>query len=97
VAGEAVAGDPGAVRALRHRVVCKGARIPRGWVVVAQCSNPACDGDGANAWVVKRPGATEVIWIGCTVPEGWTVVRTTRSEALPGVGDNAVTIARDRS
>ncbi len=97
MAGTTVGDDPGAARALRHRVVCKGGRLPRGWVVVAECRNAACDGEGANAWVVKRPGSTEVIWAECPVPEGWTVARRTRSEALPGDGDNAITITRDDS
>lgn len=95
MAGPPVTSDPGAARALRHRVVCKSARIPTGLVVVAECRNEACDGDGANAWVVKRPGRTEVVWSESPVPEGWTVVRATRSKALPGDGDNALLIAAD--
>jgi hypothetical protein len=84
-------------RASRNRVVCRARGVPAGWVVVGVYHNPACDGDGDNALIVKRPGTTEVVWLESPVPEGYDRVRPARSDHFPGDGDNAIVIRRSVS
>lgn len=78
----------------RNRVICKAARVPEGWVIVGECHNAACEGDGANAWIVKRAGDRAVVCEVSPLPEGYRRVRATRLEACPGEGDNAWVIER---
>jgi uncharacterized protein YbdZ (MbtH family) len=81
-------------RASRHRVICRSREVPAGWVVVGCYHNPACPGDGDNAWIVKRPARREVICAGTTVPEGWAVVGETHAGSCPGDGPNALLIEK---
>lgn len=83
-------------RASRHRVICKGARVPDGWVIVSECHTPACEGEGENGWVVKRPADRELVCAVSPVPEGFAVVRGTHAGGCPGDGDNAFVIERLR-
>lgn len=62
-------------KARKNRLICRSASVPDGWVVVGEHHSPACDGDGPNAWVVKRPGRREVVWAGLPVPRGYRRVR----------------------
>lgn len=78
----------------RHRVVCKDGRMPPGWVVIAECHNAACPGEGANAWVVKRPATRELVCAASPLPEGWVRVRPGQCSSCPGDGDNAWIIER---
>jgi hypothetical protein len=64
-------------KARMNRVICRGAPVPDGWVVVGEHHSPACPGDGANAWVIKRPGRREVVAAGSPVPAGYRKVRET--------------------
>ena len=43
-------------KARKNRVICRTAPVPEGWVVIGEHHSPACDGDAANAWIIKRPG-----------------------------------------
>ena len=68
--------------------------MPDGWVVVGVYHNPACNGDDANALIIKKPGKTDVIWVESPVPAGYEVVRPTHSDHCPGDGENAIVIRR---
>jgi uncharacterized protein YbdZ (MbtH family) len=81
-------------RASRNRVVCTNRSVPVGWVVVGSYHNPACPAEGANAWIVKRPGRREVVCAGTPVPEGWRAVGEAHSDSCPGSGMNALLIER---
>jgi hypothetical protein len=70
--------------------------VPDGWVVIEVCHNQACDGDGDNAVVIKRPGRREVVWLDCAIPEGYTETKRSHSARFPGSGDNARTIERSK-
>lgn len=83
-------------RASRHRVVCAGRPVPDGWVVIGQYHNPACDGDGNNALIIKRPGQREVVCAESPIPEGYVRTRQVRSESCPGDRENAWLIERTR-
>jgi hypothetical protein len=61
----------------RNRLICRGRAVPEGWVVVGEHHSPACDGDGANALVIKLPGRREVVTAGSPVPTGYRRVRET--------------------
>jgi len=82
-------------KARRNRVICDGARVPTGWVVIGSCHSAACPGDGLNALVVKRPGRLEVVADASPVPEGWRRTRRTHSDSFEGDGDNAWVIERE--
>jgi hypothetical protein len=84
-------------RASRNRVVCRSRDVPAGWVVVGVYHNPACDGEGDNALIIKKPGKTEVVWSSSPVPEGFERVRPSHSDHCPGDGDNAIVIQRSGS
>jgi hypothetical protein len=75
------AGNP---RARRNRLICRFAPVPHGWVVIGEHHSPACDGDGANALVVKRPGRREVVLAGSPIPDGYRMVRETRLDGATG-------------
>jgi uncharacterized protein YbdZ (MbtH family) len=62
-------------KARKNRVICRSAEVPEGWVVVGEHHSPACEGDGANAWVIKQPGRREVVRAGTPVPAGYRKVR----------------------
>lgn len=81
--------------ARRHRLVCKGGEVPPGWVVLGEARSEACPGDGANAWIIARPGARRVVCLDSPVPEGYRRVRRTHGASCPGDGDNAWLIERD--
>lgn len=90
--GESVVNEPSPAH--RNRVICKGSRVPEGWVIVGECHNAACDGKDANAWIVKRAGGRVVVCAVSPLPEGYRRVRETRLESCPGEGDNAWVIER---
>lgn len=58
-------------KARMNRLICCESAVPDGWVIVGSHHSPACDGDGANAWVVKRPGKREVVMEESPIPEGY--------------------------
>jgi hypothetical protein len=64
-------------KARKNRVICASARVPEGWVVVGEHHSPACDGEGPNALVIKRPGGREVVTADSPVPEGYRRVQET--------------------
>ncbi len=65
-------------KARKNRVICRDRAIPAGWVVIGEHHSPACDGEGPNAWVIKRPGRREVVWVDSPVPEGYCRVKETK-------------------
>jgi hypothetical protein len=65
-------------KARKNRVICSSAPVPEGWVVVGAHHSPACDGDGANAWVVKLPGPREVVLADSPLPSGYRRVKETK-------------------
>jgi len=71
-------------KARMNRVICRSAPVPDGWVVVGEHHSPACDGDGANAWVIKRPGRREVVCAGSPIPDGYRRVRETEIAGADG-------------
>jgi len=71
-------------KARMNRVICSSAPVPDGWVVVGEHHSPACDGGGANAWVVKRPGRREVVLAGSPIPDGYRKVRETEISTAAG-------------
>jgi len=77
-----------------NRVVCKGRGVPRGWVVLGEYHNPACDGEGANSWIITRPGRRELVCADSPVPDGYRRVRQARCASCPGDGQNAWVIER---
>ena len=81
-------------RASRHRVICAGRRVPDGWVVIGRYANPACDGEGSNALIIKRPGRREVVCADSPVPDGYTRKRSVHLECCPGERENAWVIER---
>ena len=64
-------------KARKHRVICRNAAIPPGWVVIGKHQSPACDGEGPNAWVIKLPGRREVVWADSPIPDGYRKVKET--------------------
>jgi hypothetical protein len=64
-------------KARKNRVICRTAPVPEGWVVIGEHHSPACDGDAANAWIIKRPGRREVVIAGSPIPEGYRKVKET--------------------
>jgi hypothetical protein len=81
-------------KASRNRVICGDRPVPNGWVVVGHYHNPACEGDGANALIVKRAGRREVVCADSPIPDGYRELSPTHSESCPGDGDNARLIER---
>ena len=71
-------------RGRRNRLICRGREVPEGWVVVGEHHSPACDGEGGNAWVIKRPGRREVVCLGSPIPEGYRKVRETTISGSTG-------------
>lgn len=71
-------------KARKNRVICRSAPVPEGWVVIDEHHSPACDGDGPNAWVIKRPGRREVVWGDSPVPRGYRRVRETEIATAEG-------------
>ena len=68
--------------------------MPEGWVVIGRCHNPACDGEGANALVIKRPGRRETVCGDSPIPEGYITTRPARLDGCPGELENAWVIER---
>jgi len=64
-------------KARKNRVICVSAVVPDGWVVIGEHHSPACDGEGPNARVIKRPGRREVVAADSPVPEGYRRVKET--------------------
>ena len=62
-------------KARKNRLICRSRRVPEGWVIVGEHQSPACDGDGANAWVVKLPGRREVVVDESPIPDGYRKVK----------------------
>jgi hypothetical protein len=62
-------------KARKNRLICRSSRVPEGWVVVGEHHSPACDGDGANALVVKLPGRREVVVEESPIPDGYRRVK----------------------
>lgn len=62
-------------KARKNRVICASTQVPDGWVIIGDHHSPACDGDGPNAWVIKRPGRREVVTADSPVPEGYRRVK----------------------
>jgi hypothetical protein len=71
-------------KARTNRLICRTAAIPDGWVVVGRHHSPACDGDGANALVIKRPGRREVVLDSSPVPDGYGRIRETEIDGGAG-------------
>jgi hypothetical protein len=71
-------------KARTNRLICRSAPVPDGWVIVGEHHSPACDGDGANSWVVKLPGRREVVTAGSPVPDGYRRVRGAEIEGAAG-------------
>jgi len=70
-------------RARRHRVICADREVPSGWVVIGRYHNPACDGEEANAFIIKRPGRRETICADSPIPKGWVKVREAETSGCP--------------
>ena len=62
-------------KARKNRVICASATMPEGWVVIGEHHSPACEGEGANARVIKQPGRREVVTADSPVPEGYRRVK----------------------
>jgi len=73
-------------KARKNRLICCGNAVPDGWVVVGSHHSPACDGEGANAWVIKEPSRREVVVAESPVPEGYRQVKQVdlEGETEPG-------------
>ncbi len=52
--------------------------------MVGEHSSPACDGDGANAIVIKRPGRREVVTADSPVPDGYRRARPAECDGADG-------------
>jgi hypothetical protein len=81
-------------RARRHRVICADREVPAGWVVIGFYHNPACEGRGPNAYVIKRPGKRETVCADSPIPEGYVKVR--EAEITDDSGGAAWVIERKR-
>jgi hypothetical protein len=64
-------------------VICAHREVPDGWVVIGRYHNQACDGDGANALIIKRPVKRETVCEGSPIPEGWMKVREAETGECP--------------
>ncbi len=71
-------------KARKNRLICRSTTVPEGWVVVGEHHSPACDGDGANAWVIKRPGRREVVLETSSVPVGYRRAKETTIDTGQG-------------
>ena len=69
--------------------ICKVQSVPRGMVIVGQKANAACS-QGVE-FIVKRPGAKEIVCDGSPIPDGYVVEERTGS--MPCRGDNPLTNA----
>ena len=79
-------------KARMNRLICRASAVPEGWVIVGSHDSPACGGDGANAWVIKRPGRREVVMVDSPVPDGY---RRVKRVDLEGEADQGWLIERD--
>ena len=70
-------------RARRHRVICAHRDVPPGWVVIGRYHNEACEGEGENALIIKRPGRRETVCADSPVPDGWVRVREAETGECP--------------
>jgi hypothetical protein len=64
-------------KARKNRVICRSGSVPEGWVIVGEHHSPACEGEGANAWVIKLPGRREVVVEESPIPTGYHKVKET--------------------
>lgn len=71
-------------KARKNRLICRSKAVPEGWVVVGEHHSPACDGEGANAWVIKRPGKREVVLRGSPIPDGYAKTKDTTTDTGSG-------------
>lgn len=71
-------------KARKNRLICRSKTVPEGWVVVGEHHSPACDGDGANAWVIKLPGRREVVMEDSPVPDSYRRVKETTIDTGQG-------------
>ena len=78
-------------KARRNRVICLGREVPEGWVVIGTHHSPACDGDGANALVIKLPGRREVVTDDSPIPAGY---RRVKQSSLDGESEQGWLIER---
>jgi hypothetical protein len=79
-------------KARMNRLICRESAVPEGWVVVGSHQSPACEGDGANARVIKRPGKREVVMGDSPLPEGY---RRVKQVDLEGEAERGWLIERD--
>jgi hypothetical protein len=77
-------------KARRNRLICRSAPVPEGWVIIGEHHSAACDGEGANSWVIKLPGRREVVRAESPIPPGYRKTReaevdgTSSGRAVPG-------------
>ena len=94
----------------KRQIVCRGAAIPKGWILVDDLRDTAqCDGNIPaavklyNVWAVEqyegRPsGTTLVVCASSPTPEGWSLVDVYRNKELCGHPDElgAINVKRIR-
>ena len=87
---------PSSASRRERQLICRGATIPTGWVLVDDIRDTAtCGGDNAsvvrssNVWVIERfdrvpVGGTADVCAGAPTPDGWTLVDVYRSKEVCG-------------
>lgn len=96
---------PGAANAYANRqLICRGGRIPDGWVLVDDVRDPSqCEGSNPsalrlyNVWVIERyddrmVGTVIDICAATPTPEGWELVDVYRAKELCGHPDSALVV-----
>ena len=90
---------PGVVVQGQRQIVCRGAAIPKGWILVDDLRDSnQCDGKNPaavksyNVWAVEkyegRPSGTVItVCAASPTPEGWTMVDVYRAKELCGHPD----------
>ena len=73
------------VEVQRDAEICKGMKIPQGYIIVSQAFLPACPGTGVdNAWRIREPYYYDTACFGPPIPAGWVKVRSTWTQNCPG-------------
>ena len=84
----------------KRQILCRGAKIPAGWILVDDLRDASqCDGNNTaavklyNVWAVEqyegRPsGATLVVCASSPTPEGWSLQDVYRNKDLCGHPDD---------
>ena len=80
----------------QRQIICKGAQIPAGWILVddlretSMCggSNPAVV-NSYNVWAIEKfdgapPGTTLFVCANAPIPVGWTMVDVYRDKSVCG-------------